>query len=177
MPIIYCTKKLANFINRDGLSPIQPETPSPLGEWNGHLFTINRKKCLVFVNNRSWYSVFITDISKKDLADFNQLFLSRVVQQMIHDLHLTNKELAVLENHFGPVRLASTNNDKKTLGIINDLVYTFKVHCQIKYGALDYLPLIHENEIMNDTIRNTSKGYTHLFRPIDAMKNLMKQLL
>jgi|WetSurMetagenome_2_1015567.scaffolds.fasta_scaffold517918_1 hypothetical protein len=176
MPTIYCTKKLAQFIHKNGLPPIQPEAPSPLGDWNGHLFYLDRKKGLVFVNNRTWYSVFITDIVKKDMADFNQLFLSRVIQQMMHDLHLTNKELAVLENHFGPVRLADTNNDRRTLGIINDLIYTFKIHYDIKYGSEEQMPVLYENNIMNDTIRRGSKGYSNIFLPIEAMKNLMKEL-
>lgn len=59
MTTIYCSKKLETFIGPISQKLQSPETSS-IGDWNAHLFTIERMKCLLFMNN--WNDVQVTRI-------------------------------------------------------------------------------------------------------------------
>jgi hypothetical protein len=48
------------------------------------LFTVDRTKCLILVNNKIYYTVFIPGILKKDLWDFSGLFLSYLLRQLTY---------------------------------------------------------------------------------------------
>lgn len=173
MPTIFCTTKLAGLFKTSDFS-VPESDPSLLGDWNGHLFSIDRRKCLIFVNNKSFFCIFISDVVKKDLKDFSQFFLSRFIQQLNYEFKITNGDLARLENDFGRVTLAKTNNDKKTLGVINDLVYVLKAHCQIKYGTLAKMPVVYENGLMNEIPRFVNKGRSKIIYPKKAMLKLVQ---
>jgi len=47
---------------------------SGLGDWNGHVFTLNRKRFLIFVNNKTYYAVILTGVLKKELSNFSAFF-------------------------------------------------------------------------------------------------------
>ena len=51
--IIHCSEKLAAKLN--GVSPIPLPETSPPGSWHGHLFTLDRRQCVMFCHdaNRS----------------------------------------------------------------------------------------------------------------------------
>jgi hypothetical protein len=40
---------------------------SRFGNWNGHLFTIDRRKNLIFTNDKTAYSFVLFDVVKKDV--------------------------------------------------------------------------------------------------------------
>ena len=42
-----------------------------LGDWNGHVFTLNRKRYLLFINNKTYYAVILAGVLKKDLLNFS----------------------------------------------------------------------------------------------------------
>ena len=51
--IIHCSGKLA--ANLSGVSKTPLEETSPLGSWHGHLFTLDRRKCVMFCHDESRY--------------------------------------------------------------------------------------------------------------------------
>jgi hypothetical protein len=114
--IIYCSKNLEKF-----LGPVNPTIPSTsiLGDWNGHLFTIHRRKCLLFMNNKTCYSVVMANVLKKDLKNFEQVFKQRLIRQFEHDLNIKEPQEIKLRNMLGDLVLTKSNNDKKIIGTIN----------------------------------------------------------
>nr|WP_053180665.1 hypothetical protein [Sunxiuqinia dokdonensis] len=52
-----------------------------INDWNAHLFFINKRKCLAFVNNLTFYTVFLTDIQKKDIHEYQNLSEMRLVYE------------------------------------------------------------------------------------------------
>jgi hypothetical protein len=64
MTRVYCTKKLKDFIgNVDETLPLDCNDIK-ISDWNAHLFYVDKRKCIVFVNILTYYSVFIVDIVK-----------------------------------------------------------------------------------------------------------------
>jgi len=49
MPVLRLTSKLLSDIDDSPLSD-SAATPSPLGDWYGHIFTMDRHKCILFIN-------------------------------------------------------------------------------------------------------------------------------
>ena len=71
MPFLRCTSKLLADI--DDL-PSMESPVSPLGDWYGHLFTIDRRKCLMFINEPTLFVCPIFDVVKADYRDIAPLF-------------------------------------------------------------------------------------------------------
>jgi hypothetical protein len=67
MTRVYCTKKLKDFIGNVEETFPDDFYDIKLSDWNAHLFFVEKRKCIVFVNILTYYSVFIADILKKDL--------------------------------------------------------------------------------------------------------------
>jgi len=49
MPVLRLTAKLLAEID-DEPSPHNTATLSALGDWYGHIFTVERRKCIIFIN-------------------------------------------------------------------------------------------------------------------------------
>lgn len=151
MPRIYCTKKLESFIK-----DVDHDLPSDLIyrsllDWNAHLFFAERKKCLVFVNNKTAYSIFMINLLKNDLKHIDVLFHRRLIEQLEYDKIIgTNESCESLFPH-EELKFYKTNNDRKTIGRINDFVYMFKSHLFYKYDQLKNMDIIYENGLINST--------------------------
>ena len=152
MTRVYCTKKLEEFIGDVDETLPADYNDLKFSDWNAHLFFVDKRKCIVFVNILTYYSVFITDILKNDLKNIDEIFLKRLNEQLHHD------GLAVKENENGSlltdgakIRFIKTNNNKKVIGRINDFVYIFKVHVAYKYGQLSATDVVNENGLINTT--------------------------
>ena len=152
---IYCSKKLESFLGQSEGTDHQSSTW--LGDWNGHLFTVDRKKCLIFVNNKSYYSIILTNVYKKDVTDFGQVFSKRLIEQLDYDLGLNESQEIRIRKELNDIFVTRTNNDKKILGTINHHVQ------QLKYvgygdGGIEFSDTLEENQILNSTPLGT-KNY------------------
>lgn len=118
---LYCTQKLGKLVqarNGEGF----PQTGH---DWSGHLFFIFGRKCIIFVHKKTLYTVMLLDIVKKDMAHINRLFLDSFVGQLEADKILGNHE-ALIRDIYNEITLVSTDNDRKTLGTINNIVSIFQ---------------------------------------------------
>lgn len=175
MTPIFCSNKLRNLIGSEKMTLFTNETESYPGGWNGHLFAVDRRKCLAFVNNRSYYAIFIADILKKDLNNFNELFTNRLIQQLLFDKIITLKYIPLIKSIQSSILLAGTNNDKKTIGTMNDFIFQFKVHREYKYENLNQMDVIKENSLINDSLtKPREKSNSIYIRPKAEMKELIE---
>ena len=82
---VYCTKKLQDFIgNVEQVLPADMNN-IVLSDWNAHMFFLDKRKCLIFVNNLTFYTVFIIDVLKRDIKNLNSIFLNRFIEQLVND--------------------------------------------------------------------------------------------
>jgi hypothetical protein len=117
MPIIFCSTKLSKII---GLKTRQPSIC--LDNWNGHIFYLEGRKCLVFVHKETFYSFVIFDILKKHLNNFKKVFIDNLLNQLDKDQLLTKEIQNFLLDDFENLELSTTNGDKSTIGFMNDCI-------------------------------------------------------
>lgn len=120
--ILRCTNRLLGELNiskKDLSIDSHDLDDSMLGNWCANIFYINRKKCIIFMNERSYFSVIIFSVTKSDLGNIYSRFreeLGRVlldedfegatIQKIVNDLkrvsfgNITNKSiLGTMNNH------------------------------------------------------------------------------
>lgn len=144
------------------------------GDWNGHLFTIERRKNLIFTNDKTAYSFVVLDVVKKDVRNFDSLFRECLLRQLDNDLKINEQQEVKLRSELSDIRIHSTNNNKKIIGTINESVHTIKVHAYLK-GGLRELNDIEIAQNLNSGLLGTKlvlndKQYFH---PMDLMKRLL----
>jgi hypothetical protein len=175
MTRVYCTKKLKDFIvNVDETLP-NDYNDIKTSDWNAHLFFIDKRKCIVFVNILTYYSVFVTDIVKKDLKYIDEVFKKRLEEQLHYDKVVDDLGNARFLTEGLKISFIKTNNNKKVIGRINDFVDMFKVHCSYKYGHLNEMDIVFENGLFNKTqtgkYLDIKKSWTN---PVENVKEKIK---
>ncbi len=69
--ITHCTQKLAAKLPEVSAPPLS-ET-SPLGSWHAHLYTIDRRQCVLFCHDTTRYILFAAGLRKEQFADLGRL--------------------------------------------------------------------------------------------------------
>lgn len=125
------------------------------------------------MNNRTCYSVVMTNILKKNTKDFRQVFRERLIKQLDHDIKLTAGQEIKLRKDSVDIVLTKSNNDKKIIGTINHQVENLKYN-DIGGGIANWDDLIVSGIInkylVGTKITTDKKDY---FKPIELMKELI----
>ena len=113
--IIHCTQKLAAKLPEVSATPLS-ET-SPLGRWHAHLYTIDRRQCVLFCHDTTRYILFVAGLRKEQFFDLGrlhrELFLATLAAQGVTTGVLKRVELAL-----GPSRF-DVATDRSVLGSMN----------------------------------------------------------
>ncbi|MFN6089517.1 MAG: DUF6933 domain-containing protein [Cyclobacteriaceae bacterium] len=171
MTKIYCSHKLKDFLGQKYFTSTE-DSVNPYGDWNAHLFYYDGRKNVILVNNKSYYSVFLIDIKKADFKDFSTLFFNRLTEQLQYDKVIGPTDVLITIQKYAPLHFARTNNDKKTIGTINDFVFQYEVRKEHDYwfdkNLLEY------NSSINDSLTGAGRTSTSDYgRPIPDMQNLL----
>ena len=175
MTTIFLTNKLQLLIGTNRLGTASEFTPCLLGDWNAHVFFVERKKNLIFVNNISYYCVLMDNIRKAELDTIESLFVRRLLDQLVYDeiLDLAWYQRIVLV--IQSFALASTNNYIKTIGRMNDFISAYKLDRSPEYKSDRSLEELNHNKntIPTSSGRDEYGVYAH---PIRDMKRMIDAL-
>lgn len=112
--IIHCTQKLAAKLPEVSAVPLA-ET-SPLGSWHAHLYTYDRRQCVMFCHDESRYVLFLPGLVKPHFADLGrlhrELFLASLAAQGVKETLLGRVAMAL-----GPAQF-DRNTDRLVLGTL-----------------------------------------------------------
>ncbi len=177
--IIYCSKKLETFIGETEVLP-SLEYPSPLGEWNGDIFTMNRRKYLLLMNNKTCFSVVVPAFLKIKGSDLITIIKERVVEQLDHDVHLPESAEIKVRAMMRSILFHKTNNDKKIVTSINHHISSLKSNrpsdwLQIDNGETSMSTILNDQP-MGTKIFSGMKGNRSYFYPAEQMNELVRQL-
>ncbi|BAO76565.1 DUF6933 domain-containing protein [Winogradskyella sp. PG-2] len=129
MTEIFTTKKLEKIIKKK-IDSQTIELENIFGKWNASVLFIAKKKYLIFVNAKTFYSVIIPQFSTKDLDKISELFLENFHAQL--NFEKISLDFDLLKQNIGELRFRQTDNDKKVTGIINYYI------SKIDYLKYDY---------------------------------------
>ncbi len=95
-----------------------------LGSWHANLIHINRKKCVLFTNDKTLFNFLVPDVVRSQLSDLDKLFRSWFECILSEEGFDSELKLKVLSEYQEIGYLAS--NSKTVLGSMNDLAFHYK---------------------------------------------------
>ena len=134
-----CTKKVQDILGlkSSNLAEIKDENFA-LGNWYVNTFTVNRRKCLLFMEEKTLLSFVLAGIRKDHHKNMGKIFKNGVVRL----LELEGVSPFVIQAfEKAPEHIEYTKTDsKKLLGNMNDLLATYEY--RILYdGGLNFCDL------------------------------------
>jgi hypothetical protein len=144
MQIIHCTRKLLHELGALG-SKMPAEHPAGvLGPWHANLIRIERRKCILFTNDRTLYSFLVPGVKKKD--DIHELFLLHLNAGLAAE-GLKQGEILKALAEYGEIAIAPTSN-RSVLGSMNDLAGEVKFLIS-RAGGLEKADMLRVNMMLN----------------------------
>ena len=122
---IFCSAKVSTLI---GIKVKSAENDTISGNWNVHLFLLNRKKCLLFIHKETLFCVAVYGIIKKDYPNLSTLFINSLVEQLYVQEILTEAQEQILRDAYKDVTFFTTDNDRKVISFLNDCIARLKHH-------------------------------------------------
>ena len=167
MRIIHCTRKLLKELDVPLVEPDKiPQPTEGLGNWYANLIRIDRRKCLLFTNEKTLYTFLIPKVLKANLKNIEQEFLinfSYNLQNEGFGLEVINRII----QEYMEIGFAKTVS-KRVLGSMNELTFQYEILIEEKEG-LDNIRILELNKHINRTIMGALK-YKH---PIEVLRNLL----
>ena len=139
---------------------------STLGNWYVNIFTVDRRKAIVFVNERTLLSFIVYGINKKNIKEIKETFNRKLIQLLTIE-GFNGKEVEHAIKGSEEIQFTTTNS-KTILGNVTDIVNMYKY--MIPYeGGLKSCNLTEIISQMNRTPqRNLNWAYS-----IDVVKEII----
>lgn len=101
--ILHCSHKLAAKLGP--VSPVPLEETSPLGGWHGHLYTLDRRQCVMFCHDATRFVLFMPGWRKAQFAElgdkwFRLFYTATLAQSGCPDAQIKRAELALGPVHY-----------------------------------------------------------------------------
>ena len=165
MQLIRCTQKLLKEI-RVKPTEIVPDFEL-MGDWHANLLRFERRKCVLFTNSQTLYSIFIPGLKRPDFDIFDEIFQQALFKRLRVEGFSQVQIEKVLEEH-QTLSYAKTNS-RSVLGSMNDL--SFQVETQIKIsGGLAYTDF----DKLNDELNRIPMGAINYSYSIDVLKETLR---
>ena len=170
MRIIHCTQKLLKELDVPIIDPDKtPSDSQGLGNWYANLIKIDRKKCLLFTNEKTLYSFLIPHIKKATLKNIVNEFMITLNFNLQYEGFSLEVISKVMED-YEKIGFAKTAS-RKVLGSMNELAFQYEVLIMGKEG-LGNVKILELNHTINRTIMGAIK-YKY---PIEALKKVLELL-
>jgi hypothetical protein len=167
MRIIHCTKKLLKELDVPIIEPDKIPLPTEgLGNWYANLLRIDRRKCLLFTNEKTLYSFLIPNVLKKNITNIVEEFLINLSFNLQAEGFGLEAIRTVMQEYKG-IGFAKTAS-RKVLGSMNQLAFEYEVFIEQKEG-LENVKILEMNRDINRTILNGIK----FLHPIEALRALL----
>ena len=155
---IRCTMKLLKEMGiKPGKETLPKDCTSFLGDWFAHVFFLNRKKNVMFINQKTSYCVAVFDIKREHLKNLGAMFLCEV-ERSLKNAGYSEDEINMAMAGTDKISYDKTN-DSRTLGIMNDQIKTVKYYT-IYESNLEFRTQKQWERFLNDTPINCKGFYT-----------------
>ena len=120
----------------------ESQVNSQLGNWNGNILPIRGRKCLILMNDVTYYCLIFLDVFKRDIINLHELLFERLIEQFDYDsINFPGECSAKLKKELEP-RFPRTNNNRKVLGTITEFIFQIEYLMELDYeGRLGFVNL------------------------------------
>ena len=166
MQLIRCTKKLQKEMGLKQSNLCTEEAHfSYLGPWHANLIHIDRRKCVLFVNDKTLFNFIVPDLSRAQIRELNKLF-KNYLSCVLADAGFSESDRARILSEYDELGYANTSS-KSVLGSMNDLAFHYK-YSILEAGGV-HSPAV--PEIIRRLNRMPMGTLKYVF-PIEALKAL-----
>ena len=133
MQLIRCTAKLLKEIGLKK-SELVDESPkfSFLGQWHANLVYINRRKCVLFVNDKTLINFIVPDVSRAEIKNLGHMFES-MFHCILADEGYSQEQIKKIFTEYSEIGIGKSNS-RSVLGSINDLAFHYE-HSILESGG------------------------------------------
>lgn len=134
MQLIRCTKKLQKEMGLKASDLAEQESASGLlGSWHANLLLIDRRKCVLLVNDKTLFNFIIPDVKREHIRRLDTLFRD-FLQCMLAEEAFSEALSAQILQEYETVGFADTNN-RSVMGSMNDLAFHYQFLIQREGGV------------------------------------------
>lgn len=123
MITIRCTQKLLKELHLSRAQLAEPDD-GVLGSWFASLFRLERRKCVLFTNDRTLYSFLLFGLLKHDFENLSRRLVKGLTTNLRRD-GIPVEMVASIGIACHPVAWGATNN-RSVLGSANDMIQQCK---------------------------------------------------
>ena len=126
---------------------------------------VDRRKCILFVNDKTLFNFIAADVSSAEIRDLGILFKS-LLQCVLADEGFDALAREKILSEYDELGYAKTNS-RRVLGSMNDLAFHYKYHIQDAGGVHNYA--------VPDIIRKLNRmpmGAIKYRFPIEALREM-----
>jgi hypothetical protein len=134
-----------------------------LGSWYANLFTVERRKCVLFTNDRTLFSVLLFGLRKPDFESIGDRFRAGLIANL-QAAGIPPEIVASMAMACRPVGWGATKS-RSVLGSMNDMISIAK-----HMVALKRLRAEDEIVIQNHDLNRMPMSALKLVRPVDEMR-------
>jgi len=176
--IIHCTKKLASKLPENTNEQNQQVAIGLLNEWqhwHANVITVQRKQCVIAVNDATRYAVFVPNMTKKHLVDIDlhiqDVFINSLMKAGV-DMALVDKAARYFTQDTVQLDTQCSRSVQGTMRLMaEELDWNLKHNGQ----HLDDIALYSTSAWLSDRPCNI-KGKKECLWPIKAMTELLTKL-
>lgn len=161
MAYMQCTKKLL-----DELPPIEDivHKPTLLGNWHANLLRIEKRKCVLFTNDETLYSLFVPMLKKPQLLNLSAVFMENLVQTLKYEG--LDQHIAQIVDEYENNLSFTKSSSRSILGYMNDFVNSLYFAIE-RQGGVENLGIMETNRWINKSMVLVRKPF---FNPERGLK-------
>jgi len=164
MQLIRCTQKLIKELL---IEPSEKEAqPGCIGSWHANLLRIDRRKCVLFTNDRTLYSFFVPGLKRPEFKRFRDVFRHNLFKCLVND-GFSQTQIEKVLSEYQTIGIAKTNN-RSVLGSMNDLAFQIEYRVAA-FGGLENTDLI----ILNSDLNRTPMGAIKYMNSIELLRTML----
>jgi hypothetical protein len=168
MTLLYCTQKLLKELGKPPLqNPDNEPNKESLGNWYANLLRIDKRKCILFTNEKTLYSFLIPKVKKENLKNIIDEFLFNLNM----NLQAEGFPLEVIHRvmqEYPDIGFAKTAS-RHVLGSMNELAFQYENLIVNFTEGIENIRILGVNKDINRTIMRGIK-YLH---PIEMLQELL----
>lgn len=133
MITIQCTQKLLKELRLAPKGAVISTTP--LGCWHANLLHIDRRKCVLFTNDKTRYSFLVPGLRKPDFQMLDEVFRQRLFKCLLAE-DIGQEAIEKVLNEVREISFTKTHS-RSVLGSMNDIVFHLEHWIHAEGGLLN----------------------------------------